>query len=722
MMEQRAGLRVDPVLVSAVEDEILPGSRLTSDAFWSALAALVDEFTPRNRELLGERERMQAAIDAWWHSRAGGAGDPIAYRSLLESIGYLVPPAPSVQVRTAGVDREIADVAGAQLVVPVSNARYALNAANARWGSLYDALYGTDAMGDLPASGGYDHERGQRVIAWGRAFLDEVIPLASGSYVDVVSLTVVDGRLTITLADGSSTELKHPDEFLGYQGDPSDPRSAWFTHHGLTIGVIIDRGHPVGATDRAGVSDIVLEAAITTIVDFEDSVAAVDAADKALCYLNWLGLMRGDLTEEVTKSGATFVRSLNDDIDIVDPAGRRLALPGRSLLLVRNVGIHMTTPAVLDVHGDDIHEGLLDALLTVLIAARDIDERGIANSRHGSIYVVKPKLHGPDEVAFACAVFARVEDLLGLPPNTVKIGIMDEERRTSLNLAQCLAVAADRVCFINTGFLDRTGDEIRTSSHAGPMVRKAEMKSQPWIVAYEDQNVDVGLAAGLPGRAQIGKGMWAAPDRMADMLAQKQGHPRAGATCAWVPSPTAATLHATHYHRYDVGGRQRELVAHGARTDLADLLTVPVAADPDWAAEEIEAELDNNLQGVLGYVVRWIDAGVGCSKVPDIHGIGLMEDRATLRISSQHVANWLRHGVVTPDQVDASLRRMAQVVDAQNAGDPLYRPMSPGFDGEAFLAARALVFEGLEQPNGYTEAILHDYRRRAKAHEREHQP
>lgn len=712
MMEQRAGLQVDPILVRAVEDEILPGSRLGADDFWLALATLVAEFTPRNRQLLDERARLQDAIDAWWQEHAQEAWDPVAYRSLLESLGYLVPQSSTAAIRTSGVDREAAEVAGPQLVVPVSNARYALNAANARWGSLYDALYGTDAMGDLPAADGYDHERGQRVIAWGRAFLDEVIPLVSGSYADVVSLGVIDGVLRANLADGSSTTLQREEEFLGYQGDPLDPRSAWFAHHGLAIGLVIDRDHPVGARDLAGVSDIVLEAAITTIVDFEDSVAAVDAEDKALCYLNWLGLMRGNLTEEVTKSGATFTRSLNDDIDILDPSGTPLSLPGRSLLLVRNVGIHMTSPAVLDEDGEVIYEGLLDALLTVLIAAHDVT--GSANSRHGAIYVVKPKLHGPAEVAFACDVFARVEQLIGLPPHTVKVGIMDEERRTSVNLAECLAVAADRVCFINTGFLDRTGDEIRTSSFAGPMVRKADMKAAPWILAYEDRNVDIGLAAGLPGRAQIGKGMWAAPDRMADMLAQKEGHPRAGATCAWVPSPTAATLHATHYHRHDVAGRQRELAAAGARTDLADLLTVPVAADPRWDTAEIEAELDNNLQGILGYVVRWVDSGIGCSKVPDIHGVGLMEDRATLRISSQHVANWILHGVVTREQVEASLRRMAEVVDGQNAEDPWYRPMAPGFDGLAFRAAHALVFEGLAQPNGYTEAILHDYRRQAK--------
>lgn len=721
MREQRAGLQVDPALARVVEEEILPGCQLTATEYWSILASLVEEFSPRTRELLAQRTRMQDAIDAWWQGSADAGGDPDAYRSFLESIGYLVPGAPASQIRTSGVDREIAETAGPQLVVPVSNARYVLNAANARWGSLYDALYGTDAMGEAPASEGYDTQRGQRVIAWGRAFLDEVIPLEAGSYADVLSLRVADGELLVTLADGSQTTVQRAEWFLGYQGDATDPRSVWFIHHGLAMGVIIDRDHPVGADDLAGVSDIMLEAAITTIVDFEDSVAAVDAEDKALCYLNWLGLMRGDLTEEVTKSGVTFLRSLNDDIDIVYADGNPLVLPGRSLLLVRNVGIHMTTPAVRDAEGNDIFEGLLDALLTVLIATRGSDSAEFANSRHGSVYVVKPKLHGPEEVALACAVFDRVEQLLGLPPHTVKIGIMDEERRTSVNLAHCLAAAADRVCFINTGFLDRTGDEIRTSSLAGPMVRKADMKTEPWILAYEDQNVDIGLEAGLPGRAQIGKGMWAAPDRMADMLSQKQGHPRAGATCAWVPSPTAATLHATHYHRFDVASRQRELAAAGGRTNLADLLTVPIAQDHHWSAEEIEAELDNNLQGILGYVVRWIDSGVGCSKVPDIHGVGLMEDRATLRISSQHVANWLWHGIVTPEQVEASLRRMAEVVDGQNAGDPLYRAMAPGFDGLAFLAARALVFQGLEQPNGYTEEILHDYRRRAKASEEENQ-
>lgn len=714
-MEQRAGLLVDPALVAMLEREVLPESRLSSTAFWSALAGLIDEFTPLNRELLRRRDALQAAIDEWWRLHPGALGDVAEYRSFLEAIGYLTAPLEPVPITTQGVDREIGEMAGPQLVVPVSNARYALNAANARWGSLYDALYGTDAMADLPTGDGYDEVRGSRVISWGRAFLDDVVPLDSGTYADAVSFRIVEGALDVTLVDGSRATLRDGRELLGYQGSPDDPQSLWFTHHGLGICITLDRSHRVGRADRAGISDIVLEAAVTTIVDFEDSVAAVDGEDKAACYRNWLGLMRGDLTEVVTKGEVTFTRTLNGDVHLLDPQGRPLTLPGRSLLLVRNVGIHMTTPALRDSRGDEVFEGLVDALVTVLIATRDVDGDGIGNSRSGSVYVVKPKLHGPDEVAFACAVFDRVEQILNLPANTVKVGIMDEERRTSLNLAQCLAVGADRVCFINTGFLDRTGDEIRTSSHAGAMVRKADMKAERWILAYEDHNVDVGLGAALPGHAQIGKGMWAAPDRMADMLGQKQAHPHAGASCAWVPSPTAATLHATHYHRIDVADRQREIAGGGPRTSLDDLLTVPVARDPAWSAEEIDAELDNNLQGILGYVVRWVDAGVGCSKVPDLGGVGLMEDRATLRISSQHVANWLLHGVVTQDQVEASLRRMAEVVDSQNAAEDGYIPMASNLEGPAFQAARALVFDGLEQPNGYTESILHAYRRRAKS-------
>ena len=704
---EKHGLQVDPQLVDFLEGQALPGTGVTADAFWAGFSAVVHDLGPRNLALLEKRETIQGQIDAW--HIANPSADTTTYQAFLREIGYLIPEGDDFTIETANVDPEIASIAGPQLVVPITNARFALNAANARWGSLYDGFYGTDAMGSKPPSGGYNKGRGARVVARARVFLDEAFPIDGTSHADAQRYSVRQGVLMV-----DDCPLDNPEKFVGYKGHPKAPTSILLRNNGLHVELVFDRTHLIGSRDQAGLADVVMESAVSAIMDCEDSVACVDAEDKVVAYTNWLGLMRGDLEETFTKNGAQMTRSMADDRDFIRPDGGVMTVKGRALMLVRNVGHLMTNPAILDRNGAEIFEGLMDAVVTTLIAMHDLQREG-GNSVNGSVYVVKPKMHGPEEVGFADETFTMIEKILGLPRNTVKIGIMDEERRTSVNLKECIRAAKSRVAFINTGFLDRTGDEIHTSMEAGPFSRKDFIKRKSWIGAYEDQNVDIGLACGLSGRAQIGKGMWAMPDLMSEMLEQKIGHPKSGANCAWVPSPTAATLHALHYHKIDVFAVQAKLKAGGRRAYVETVLEIPLATYQKWTEAQITREVENNAQGILGYVVRWIDQGVGCSKVPDMNDVGLMEDRATCRISSQALANWLHHGVVAQADVMAAMKKMAGVVDRQNEGDPTYRPMAPAFDGIAFQAACDLVFKGRVQPSGYTEPVLHRRRLELKA-------